>query len=83
MTNVQIDVKSRSDQSKVGVLTLTHAALNRIRTGHTLKVYSHRRIDEEVVLYCTGNPGGYVQHATLTNGNFQTGDILVIEEIRQ
>lgn len=76
---MQIDVKSQADDTNVGVLTVIHGPF---RTGHILKVYNERRHGEELILYCTGNPGGYAGQAVLTNGNFKPGDRLIVEAVR-
>lgn len=76
---MQIDVKSQADDTNVGVLTVLRGPF---QTGHTLKVYNERRNGDELILYCTGNPGGYVGQAVLTNGNFKPGDRLIVEAVR-
>lgn len=75
---MKIGVKSQNDDNKVGILEVLSGPF---QPGHLLKVYNERRSGDKIILYCTGNPGGYAGQAILTNGNFQTGDRLVVEAV--
>lgn len=75
---MKLDVKAKDDDTKVGVLEVLSG---RFQPGHLIKVYDERTDGDRVILYCTGNPGGYAGRAVLTNGNFRAGDRLVVEAV--
>lgn len=75
---MKLDVKAKDDDAKVGVLEVLGG---RFQPGHLVKVYNERKQDDRVLLYCLGFPGCYTGEVVLINGNFRTGDRLVVEAV--
>lgn len=75
---MKIVVKSKTDETKIGVLDVIEGPF---QAGHAIKVYSERQDGADKILYCTGNPGGYVGRVILHEGTFTVGDRLLIKAV--